>query len=110
VGGSKGAVGELHAEAAEESCSHEDLQVFAAAPVVAFHEHVCQVVADEEIVGVRVSRFLVKALPGQDVGFEERVQPEIQRLFRERREAFPQPEPLSREPDGGPVRRRPLGE
>ena len=57
-----------------------------------------------------MSRLLVEALFGQDVGFEERVQPEIQPLHRERREAFAQPEPFTREPDGGPVRRGPLGE
>jgi hypothetical protein len=56
----------LHAKAAVQACSHEDLKVLAPATVVAFHEHVGQVVAGEEVVGVRVSRFLVEALPGQD--------------------------------------------
>ena len=110
VGGGEGAVGELHTETAEQARAHEDLQVLAPAAVVAFREHVCQVVAGEEVVRVRMSRLLVEALFGQDVGFEERVQPEIQPLHRERREAFAQPEPFSREPDGGPVRRGPPGE
>jgi hypothetical protein len=87
----------------------EDLEVLVPATVVAFHEYIGQIVASEQVVGVRVSWLLVDALPGQDVGFEEPVQPQIQVLFRERREAFAQPEPLSRKPDRGPVRRRPLG-